>query len=97
MSDPQVKIAEGADKISPYSIAVSVTGKYGHVIFIENITRDAKGAPEYIYFTESNADGSGNGMYDSGRDAILKKLPFSEFVETRTPVGYITANFQQTA
>lgn len=54
--------------ISSKCVAVRPTrgGGYGHVIFIEYIDNNN------IYYTDCNTDG--NGIYNSGKDAIVKKV-----------------------
>lgn len=87
-SNSQVAVAYDAAAIKPKSIAVRTSGKYGHVMFIENVTYN-NGLPEYVYFTECNADG--NGVYNAGSDCIVKKLSYSDFVSKKHPAGYISA------
>ncbi len=87
-SNSQVAVTYGAAAIKPKSIAVRTSGKYGHVMFIENVTY-SNGSPEYVYFTECNADG--NGVYNAGSDCIVKKLSYSDFISQKRPAGYISA------
>lgn len=84
-----VTVLYGAGKIVPKSIAVDTAGTYGHVMFIEHVTYSQNGSPEYVYFTECNFDG--NSRYNAGKDCILKKLPYKQFVSQRGPDGYIVA------
>ena len=71
--------------IQPKSIAVRTSGTYGHVMFVEDVAYE--NGIQYVYYTECNADG--NGRYDAGRDCIVKKLSYSEFIRTKNPAGYI--------
>ncbi len=87
-SNSQVAVTYGASEIKPKSIAVRTSGNYGHVMFIENVTY-SNGVPEYVYYTECNADG--NGAYNPGTDCIVKKLSYSDFVSKKKPAGYISA------
>ncbi len=87
-SNSQVAVAYDASAIKPKSIAVRTSGKFGHVMFIENVTY-SNGLPEYVYFTECNADG--NGVYNPGSDCVVKKLSYSDFVAQKRPAGYISA------
>ena len=89
MADKKVKVVYGAASISSQSIAVNIKGEYGHVLFVEHVTYDANGKPQYVYFTECNIDG--NGVYNVGKDCILKKMTYSKFVSQKKPAGYITA------
>lgn len=84
--DQRLKVFYGADKITFPSIAVSVSGAYGHVMFVEYVSMK-DGKPDMVYFTECNADG--NGRYDFGKDAVLLRLPYDLFVRFKTPAGYI--------
>ena len=52
-------------KLAEKSIAISESGPYGHLIFIEHIEGST------VYYTEANADG--NGLYDRGIDCVLKR------------------------
>ena len=52
-------------KLAEKSIAISESGLYGHLIFIEHIDSST------VYYTEANADG--NGLYDRGVDCVLKR------------------------
>ena len=88
-SDSRVKVTYGANTIKAKSIAVRTSGTYGHVMFIEHVTYDAKGNPQYVYFTECNYDN--NGRYDAGKDCILQKMTYSKFVSSKNPAGYISA------
>lgn len=88
-NDSRVRVLDGASRIEPKSIAVRTSGKYGHVMFIEDVTYNADGSPAYVYFTECNADG--NSKYNAGKDCIVKKLSYSEFVSQKKPAGYIVA------
>ncbi|MBR5266931.1 MAG: CHAP domain-containing protein [Lachnospiraceae bacterium] len=88
-NDSRVRVLDGADKIQSNSIAVRTSGKYGHVMFIEDVTYHANGSPAYVYFTECNSDG--NSRYDAGKDCILKKLSYENFVSQKNPAGYIVA------
>lgn len=53
-------------------IAVSTSGKYGHVSIIENIIYNDDGTIKAVYMSQSNADGNPN--YNAGVDAVLQKL-----------------------
>lgn len=86
-TDTRVKVVYGASKIRSQSIAVRTTGTWGHVMFIEYVSYDSNGNPQYVYFTECNNDG--NGTYDAGTDCILKRLTYKEFVAQKNPAGYI--------
>lgn len=86
--DQRLNVLYGADKIAFPSIAVSVSGAYGHVMFVEYVSMK-DGDIDMVYFTECNADG--NGRYDAGKDAVLLRLPYDLFVKYRTPAGYICA------
>lgn len=87
-SDSRVSVLYGAGNIRSNSIAVRTSGTYGHVMYVEAVTY-SNGNPQYVYFTECNNDG--NGVYDAGRDCILKKLSYSDFVSQKNPAGYIVA------
>lgn len=87
--DGRVTVMDGINNIVENSIAVRTTGTYGHVMFIEQVERDANGNPVAVYFTESNVDN--NGTYNPGVDCILKKLSWEEFKSQKNPAGYITA------
>ena len=80
--DRRVKVTS---VIQPKSIAVRTTGKYGHVMFVEDVVYE--NGLRYVYFTECNTDG--NGRYDPGKDCIVKKLSYSNFVSQKNPSGYI--------
>ncbi len=88
-SDSRVRVIYGASKIVAKSIAVNTSGRYGHVMFIEHVTYDRYGTPQYVYFTECNYDN--NGVYNSGKDCVLQKMTYSRFVSLRNPSGYIVA------
>lgn len=88
-NNSNIKILYGASNIVAKSIAVDTNGTYGHVLFIEHIEYNSNGDPQYIYFTECNWDC--NGIYNSGKDCILKKMTYSEFLTQRSPDGYIVA------
>lgn len=81
-NDRRVKISY---TIQPKSIAVRTSGSYGHVMFVEDVTFE--NGIQYVYYTECNADG--NGIYNAGKDCIVKKLSYSEFKRTKNPAGYI--------
>lgn len=85
----KVSVIYGAENIVEKSIAVDDDGKYGHVMFIEYVTYKANGTPEYVYFTECNWDA--NGKYNAGKDAVLQKMTYKNFINTRKPDGYIIA------
>ena len=87
-SNSKVEVTYDPSAIKSKSIAVRTTGAYGHVIFIENVTYN-NGSPQYVYFTECNADG--NGVYNAGSDCIVKKLSYSRFLSQKNPAGYISA------
>lgn len=88
-NDARVTVVYGASEIVPKSIAVRTSGTYGHVMFIEHVTYD-NGKPSYVYFTECNADG--DGKYTSGKDAILQRMTYEDFVSKKKPAGYIVAD-----
>ena len=54
-------------------------------MFVEDVTFENR--IQYVYYTECNADG--NGIYNAGKDCIVKKLSYSEFKRTKNPAGYI--------
>lgn len=85
--DSRVKVVYGASKIASKSIAVRTSGTYGHVMFIEHVTFNKDGSPAYVYFTECNADG--NSTYNSGKDCVVQRMSYSEFVSAKNPAGYI--------
>lgn len=85
-NDSRLQILYGAEKIVSGSICVDTNGSYGHVCFIEHVEYE-NGKPVTVYFTEANWDG--NGTYNVGKDCILKKLSYSQFVSQRSPDGYI--------
>lgn len=87
-SDGRVKVLYGAGNIQSKAIAVRTSGTWGHVMFIEDVVFE-NGAPKWVYFTECNADA--NGVYNSGKDAILQKLSYDQFVAQKKPAGYIIA------
>jgi len=87
-SDSRVRVVYGAENIQPKSIAVRTSGTWGHVMIVEDVIYE-NGVPKWVYFTEANADG--NGRYDSGKDAILQKLSYNQFVKQKRPAGYIVA------
>lgn len=83
-----VVILKGANKIQAGAICVDTAGDFGHVSFIEHVVyKDGK--PVTVYFTECNWDG--NGVYNAGKDCVLKKMSYSKFVSSRSPDGYIVA------
>jgi len=86
--DERLNILYGESNIAYPAIAVSTTGAYGHVLFIEYVSMK-DGKPENVYFTECNWDR--NGQYDEGKDAVLLRLPVDLFISFRKPDGYITA------
>lgn len=86
-SDSRVKVVYGAEKIASKSIAVRTSGTYGHVMFIEHVTFSKNGSPAWVYFTECNTDG--NSTYNAGKDCVLQKMTYSDFVSTKKPAGYI--------
>ena len=88
-NDKDVVILYGAKSILPKSIAVDTGGKYGHVLYVEKVTYNADGSPKGVYFSEANWDS--NGRYDTGRDCVLQKLSFLDFVAQKSPDGYIAA------
>ena len=83
----KVVIVEDPESICSKSIAVRTTGTHGHVLFVEHVSYGTDGKPEYVYYTECNADY--NGVYNEGTDCILKKLSFAEFKTVKKPAGYI--------
>ncbi len=88
-NNSNVTVVYGANKIVSQCIAVDTSGTYGHVMFIEHVEYDAKGNPQTVYFTECNWDG--NSTYNAGKDCVLKKLSYSQFIARRSPDGYIIA------
>ena len=54
-------------------------------MFVEDVVYE--NGIRYVYFTECNTDG--NGRYDPGKDCIVKKLSYSNFVSQKNPSGYI--------
>lgn len=86
--DSRVEVLYGADKIQSQAIAVRKSGTYGHVMFIEKVTFE-NGRPSMVYFTECNSDG--NGRYDAGKDCVLQRLSYEDFVAKKKPDGYIVA------
>ena len=88
-NNSNVKVVYGANKIVPQSIAVDTSGTYGHVMFIEHVEYNANGNPQTVYFTECNWDC--NSTYNVGKDCVVKKLSYSQFVAQRGPDGYIIA------
>jgi uncharacterized protein YukE len=89
-NDTRVNVSRGADTIVPNSIAVSEKGGngHGHVMFIENVSYDSNGKPDFVYFTECNWDSNSN--YNPGKDCVLIKMSYQKFVTERTPAGYIS-------
>ncbi len=91
--DENVYVERDVTNIVPNSIAVdyktSDLSHPGHVTYIEHVTYDENGDPVDVYFTEANWDS--NGAYNEGTDAIVKKLPYSEFIDrgTHKVLGYI--------
>lgn len=83
----KVHVLYGASAIRAKAIAVRTTGTYGHVMFIEYVTYNANGSPAYVYFTECNTDN--NGTYDAGKDCVLQKMTYEEFVSKKNPAGFI--------
>lgn len=88
-NNKNVIIYTGASNIVSQSIAVDDDGTYGHVMFIEYVSYDSKGNPKYVYFTEANWDATGK--YNAGKDCIVKKMSYSQFIKERKPDGYIVA------
>lgn len=92
-TDDRVYVERDIRKITAPAIAVdyktSNSSHPGHVVFIEHVTYDEHGNPVDVYFSESNWDS--NGRYDEGEDGIIKKLPYSKFVERgdHKVTGYI--------
>lgn len=86
-SNSKVTVTYDSSQIKAKSIAVRTSGKYGHVLFIEEVTYK-NGSPEYVYFTECNTDG--NGTYNAGKDCIVQKMSYSQFIKTKNIVGYIS-------
>lgn len=72
--------------IQPKCIAVRTTGTWGHVMFVEEVTYSGN-TPVWVYYTECNDDG--NGVYNEGKDCIVKKLSYSDFIKKKNPAGYI--------
>lgn len=87
-SNNKVQVVYGAENIQPKSIAVRTSGSWGHVLIVEDVIYE-NGTPKWVYFTECNADG--NGIYNAGKDAVLQKLSYKQFVSQKKPSGYITA------
>lgn len=87
-NDERVSVLYGSGNIRAKSIAVRKTGTYGHVMIVEDVTYE-NGSPAYVYFTECNTDG--NGRYDAGKDCILKKMSYADFIAKKNPAGYIAA------
>lgn len=85
----KVKILDKKAKIPEKSIAVDIHGEYGHVLFVEHVDYDVKGNVKTVYFTECNWDN--NHKYDAGKDCILKKLSYKDFLSEKSPDGYIVA------
>ncbi len=85
--DSRVKVVYGASQIASKSIAVRTSGTYGHVMFIEHVTFNKDGSPAYVYFTECNSDG--NSTYNAGKDCVLQRLTYADFVRKKNPAGYI--------
>lgn len=85
--DIRVQVIRGAENIRYPAIAVSETGEYGHVMFVEGVEYNADGTPATVYFTESNANG--DHKLDA-TDGILKKLSYQEFCNEKKVAGYIT-------
>ena len=88
-NNPNVNVVYGANKIVPQCIAVDTSGRYGHTMFIEHVEYNSKGNPQTVYFTECNWDC--NSTYNVGKDCVVKKLSYSQFVAQRGPDGYIIA------
>lgn len=88
-SNKNVKVIYGASNICAQSIAVNTKGNYGHVLFVEYVVYGEDGKPQYVYFTECNMDA--NGVYNAGKDCVLKKMTYKQFVSQRKPAGYIVA------
>lgn len=86
-NDARVQVIRGAENIQYPAIAVSETGEYGHVMFVEGVEYNADGTPATVYFTESNANG--DHKLDA-TDGILKKLSYQEFCNGKKVAGYIT-------
>ena len=78
--NPKVSIVDGADNITSPAIAVSVLGRFGHVVFIEHVVRNEQGDPITVYFTECNG---------GGKNWVLKKVSYAQFASNMRPVGYI--------
>lgn len=88
-NDARVKIYKGKKKIRENAIAIRTKGEFGHVMYIEYLTKNVDGNPEYVYFTECNVDN--NGRYDAGVDCLLKKYSYKEFLRRCQPAGYIVS------
>lgn len=92
-TDENVRVERNPANIVPNSIAVDYkttdASHPGHVTYIENVTYDENGNPVDVYFTECNWDS--NGEYNDGTDGIVKKLPYSEFVNrgSHKVIGYL--------
>ena len=80
--DERVYVERDLANIKAPAIAVDYkttdSGHPGHVTFIEHVTYDEQGNPIDVYFTESNWDS--NNAYNENTDAIVKKLPYSKFI-----------------
>lgn len=66
----------------------------GHVCFIEYVERDAKGNPQYVYYTDANGKyDTQQNKYTEGCDGAVIKESFQTFKGTKQLklVGYIAA------
>lgn len=53
------------NNLNEQCVAVSLVGRYGHLVFIEKIQNG------FVYYTEANGDV--NGIYNSGVDCVLRR------------------------
>ena len=53
------------NNLTEQCVAVSLLGRYGHLVFIEHIHNG------FIYYTEANGDA--NGIYNHGVDCVLRR------------------------
>lgn len=53
------------NNLTEQCIAVSLEGRYGHLVFVEHIRNG------FVYYTEANGDA--NGIYNYGVDCVLRR------------------------
>lgn len=53
------------NNLTEQCIAVSLEGRYGHLVFVEHIQNG------FVYYTEANGDA--NGIYNYGVDCVLRR------------------------